>query len=324
MAVDDKGADTGAQDTGAADKGAVIDAGADKGAAGAVDKTLAEGGAGAADKGAADGAGAAKPDAGAATADWRDRMAGEDKDFRKRLERFADETQLAKSYRSLEQKLSSGEFKKTLPENATAEETATWRKENGIPDKPEGYLEKLALPNGMVVGEEDKPIVSAFAEMALSKNWSTAQLNDAVAWHYAMQDKQRAEMQEQDGSFRTTTEDALRNQWKADYRTNMNLEAAVTQYRQAVRRSVRRPRFGSSRADDQGNRHQGQHRDFLVAGSGTDTAVTRGTNGQIPYGNPTNSQLTATLVEKHAPYELTGFNIFAARATRRRSCARRR
>lgn len=51
---------------------------------------------------------------------------------------------------------------------------------------------------------------------------------------------------------------------------------------------------------------------FLVAGSGTDTAVTRGTNGLIPYGNPTNSQKTATLVEKHAPYELTGFNIFAS------------
>jgi hypothetical protein len=51
---------------------------------------------------------------------------------------------------------------------------------------------------------------------------------------------------------------------------------------------------------------------FLVAGSGTDTAVTRGTNGLIPYGNPTNTQLSATLVEKHAPYELTGFNIFAS------------
>lgn len=51
---------------------------------------------------------------------------------------------------------------------------------------------------------------------------------------------------------------------------------------------------------------------FLVAGSGSDTAVTRGVNGQIPYGNPTNTQVSATLVEKHAPYELTGFNIFAS------------
>ena len=57
---------------------------------------------------------------------------------------------------------------------------------------------------------------------------------------------------------------------------------------------------------------QGNQATFLVAGSGTDTAVTRGTNGDIPYGNPTNTQYTATLVEKHAPYELTGFNVFAS------------
>lgn len=57
---------------------------------------------------------------------------------------------------------------------------------------------------------------------------------------------------------------------------------------------------------------KGNQATFLVAGSGTDTAVSRGTNGLIPYGNPTNTQVTATLVEKHAPYELTGFNVFAS------------
>lgn len=57
---------------------------------------------------------------------------------------------------------------------------------------------------------------------------------------------------------------------------------------------------------------------FLVSGSGGDTAVTRGTNGDIPYGNPTNTQYTATLVEKHAPYELTGFNIFASQGDQTR------
>ncbi|TGV15824.1 hypothetical protein EN816_00810 [Mesorhizobium sp. M8A.F.Ca.ET.173.01.1.1] len=62
----------------------------------------------------------------------------------------------------------------------------------------------------------------------------------------------------------------------------------------------------------------GNQATFLVSGSGTDTAVTRGTNGQIPYGNPTNNQNTATLVEKHAPYELTGFNIFASQGDQKR------
>lgn len=56
----------------------------------------------------------------------------------------------------------------------------------------------------------------------------------------------------------------------------------------------------------------GNQATFIVSGSGGDTAVTRGSNGLIPYNNPTNSQFPATLVEKHAPYKLTGFNVFAS------------
>jgi hypothetical protein len=50
---------------------------------------------------------------------------------------------------------------------------------------------------------------------------------------------------------------------------------------------------------------------FLVAGSGGETAVTRGSNGYIPYKTTSNTQNTCTLVEKHAPFEMTGFDVFA-------------
>lgn len=56
----------------------------------------------------------------------------------------------------------------------------------------------------------------------------------------------------------------------------------------------------------------GNQATFVVSGSGGATATTRGTNGLIAYGNPSNAQVTATLVEKHAAEELTGFNIFAS------------
>ena len=51
---------------------------------------------------------------------------------------------------------------------------------------------------------------------------------------------------------------------------------------------------------------------FLVSGSDGARASTRGSTGDIPYGNPSNSQVTATLVEAHAAEELTGFNIFVS------------
>jgi hypothetical protein len=57
---------------------------------------------------------------------------------------------------------------------------------------------------------------------------------------------------------------------------------------------------------------------FLVSGSGGLSAVTRGVNGLIPYSTVENVQNTAVLQEFHAPYERTGFNIFASQGDQRR------
>jgi hypothetical protein len=50
---------------------------------------------------------------------------------------------------------------------------------------------------------------------------------------------------------------------------------------------------------------------FQVSGSGSAVAVERGNNSLIPYYTTDNTQNTVTLVEAHAPFERTGFNIFA-------------
>lgn len=57
---------------------------------------------------------------------------------------------------------------------------------------------------------------------------------------------------------------------------------------------------------------------FQVSGSGSATAVTRGSNGQIPYQSTDNTQYTATLMEAHAPFERTSFNIFATQGDMKR------
>jgi hypothetical protein len=90
------------------------------------------------------------------------------------------------------------------------------------------------------------------------------------------------------------------------------VEAAVAQYRRSTVDQFEVSSSALRNACTKESVMNGQTATFLVAGSGTDVAVTRGVNGQIPYGNPTNTQKTATLVEKHAPYELTNFNIFAS------------
>lgn len=215
----DEGADGSGADAGAGDK--KPDAGAD---AGSKDGTILDG----ADKGGADDKGSDKGadgDKGAdkgGEPDWRAQMAGEDKEALKRLGRFTDPASVFKAYRSLEQKISSGEFKKPLSENATAEEKATWRKENGLPEKADDYVSGLALPNGLVIGEAEKPVVSALASSAFEDGLSPKGFNNLVSKYYELQDEARQKQEDADAQYKVDSEDALRKEWQGpDYRRNL-------------------------------------------------------------------------------------------------------
>lgn len=98
----------------------------------------------------------------------------------------------------------------------------------------------------------------------------------------------------------------------------MAVEAAMTRYRKEFVAAFEQDVSLLKTSATKESMTDGLTATFLVSGSGSDTAVTRGTNGQIPYGNPTNTQVAATLVEKHAGYELTGFNIFASQGDQTR------
>lgn len=60
----------------------------------------------------------------------------------------------------------------------------------------------------------------------------------------------------------------------------------------------------------------GNQATFLVVDS-SGTAVTRGVNGLIPASDNNNTQVVATLVEKHDLRRMTGFNIFQSQGNQR-------
>jgi hypothetical protein len=197
----------------------------------ATDTASIIGGAGGADKGVAasgepaKGADAAPAKDGAGDTEiaaWRLQMAGEDKAALKQLERYSSPADVWKKAKALEAKLSSGEFKRDLPDNASDEEKATWRKENGIPDKPEGYVEKITLPKGLVLGEADKPLATEFAAAAAEANLTPAQYSRMVAQYYAIQDKVKVHQEEADAAFHDEATEKLREEWGADYKRNVN------------------------------------------------------------------------------------------------------
>lgn len=154
--------------------------------------------------------------------DWRKEVAGDNPDALKTLERFASPKALYESYDQFRTRLSKGELKAVtaFPDKGTAEQQQAWRAENGIPESPEKYEWKL--PKGMVIGEQDKPVLESLAKHAHAKNVPAAYANEVVSWYMeervALQETKRAEFEKQ----KTETAAALGQEWGADYKPNLN------------------------------------------------------------------------------------------------------
>jgi len=153
-------------------------------------------------------------------ADWRAKVAGDNKAALKTLDRFASPADMYKALEAARAKISSGEVKKALPDNPTDKELADWRKDNGVPEKPEEY--KIEPPKGFVFGDADKPLLDTFTAHAHKANWSPKQLNEAVAWYVDQQETIRARQEESDSTFQQQAGDALRQEWGNDFRANIN------------------------------------------------------------------------------------------------------
>lgn len=165
-----------------------------------------------------------KPTGPTFAATWRADIAGADDKAIKALERFATPQDLAKSYFEAQAKIRSGDLAKPLAKDATPEQVAEWRKGNNIPEKPEGYFEKL--PNGLVIGEDDKPMFDAVATKLHARNVPPEVVHDLAEWYYGMQDQQIQTQQAADAQAKPALEDALREAWGGDFKANANVYAS--------------------------------------------------------------------------------------------------
>jgi len=169
----------------------------------------------------------AKEEAPAAT-DWREErlqalgLEAGSEDYTKRLnqlKRFTDEGSVVKSLFEAQDKIRKGEVSNGLPENATDEQLAEYRKANGIPASAEEYV----TSEGLVLGEADTRIMGAVHEVALANNIpaeAMAGLTDAMMKAREVEDKARTQ---QDGVDRQACERALTETWGQEMATNKNM-----------------------------------------------------------------------------------------------------
>jgi len=124
---------------------------------------------------------------------------------------------------ALKQRVDSGELKtsKPLAKDATPEQVTAWRAENGIPANAGDYLTNM--PNGLVIGEADKPVMTAFAEAMHKANMPPAAVHQAVAWYNQWQEQQAADIVKAEKEAKQRGEEELRTTWGPEYRTNLNL-----------------------------------------------------------------------------------------------------
>jgi hypothetical protein len=148
--------------------------------------------------------------------DWRTQLAGEKED--KQLTRFSGPKDVYHAWKSLQQRLSSGELKSQLPKDAKPEDLTKWRAENGIPEAHDGYK----MPDGLVIGEVDKPLIDVFLKDMHGKNATPDVVQTAVQSYYKIQEQAIAQQAERDIDHKTEMEDALRSEWGAEYRGNVN------------------------------------------------------------------------------------------------------
>lgn len=177
--------------------------------------------------------------------DWRLKAAGGDEKVAKSFERFASPKALADSYRALNQRLSSGELQSKLPRDAKPEELAKWRTENGIPEQPDAY----EMPEGIVVGDLDKPGISKFLAAMHGENASPAQVKAGLKTYYEIKEDALAQLAENDLAHRDEVADALRAEWGAEYRGNINgINAFLESAPAGIKDKLLTARMGDGRA----------------------------------------------------------------------------
>lgn len=138
----------------------------------------------------------------------------------KRLERMGSPSDLGKSYLSLDKKISSGDFRASLPKDATPEQTAEWRKANGVPDTADKY--DVKMKDGFVFGDNDKPYVEQYKKYAHERNIPTDVVNANLEFFLQNRQEQIAGREAAWAEQKQKTEDTLNKEWGGDYRGNVN------------------------------------------------------------------------------------------------------
>lgn len=150
---------------------------------------------------------------------WRSLLAGEDEKLMKRLGDMSSPRAVLDWARNAEKKLSEIPRVPVLPENPTEEQVAKYREAIGVPNDPDGYLE--GLTDGLVIGEDDKPILQDFLKVAHDKNLPQSHVNATLDWYYSELEERQKALAEEDRRAQIENHSTLKSEMGREYDVHM-------------------------------------------------------------------------------------------------------
>jgi hypothetical protein len=181
------------------------------------------------------------PPVGEVQEDWRTRLAGDDPKLRGYLERIPSERALVETLKQTNDALKAGQLLRALPADPSPAELSEWRRANGVPERPEGYLDRL--PDGLVVGEADRPWVERFLAEMHQAHARPEAVNAALGAYYAIVEEQHADQLAAAAEAKAAALAALRSDWgAATTRTINRIKAHLDSLPEAVAAAFREGR----------------------------------------------------------------------------------
>jgi hypothetical protein len=154
--------------------------------------------------------------------DWRTRAAKGDEKLANRFARYGSPEDALDALINAQNRISAGELKPVLGKDASPEQLAEWRQANGIPESPDKY-EVMDLGGGFKIPEPDKPLADKIVAAAHATNQTPEQIKATLRAFYEVRDMVDNDLAERDKKAESDGQEALRQEWGADYRRHANL-----------------------------------------------------------------------------------------------------
>lgn len=166
---------------------------------------------------------------------WRLHLAGGDAELAKRFDRFTDPSALGKSLIEMEKRWSdplTARLPQPLKENATDEEKAAHAKATrefytkiGVPESADKY--DIKLPEGFKPTADIEAGLNTIKAFGVEGGLTNAQVNGLAAKLIEWQGESDKAFEEQAKAAAQKNIEALKQQWGADYDTNLKLANAT-------------------------------------------------------------------------------------------------